>query len=1059
MSNGKRIGLTLDGSTVVAHALDYLGNEFSAFNALCSTYAFRWNKQRYPASRNLGSVEALPAFVAALAQAGFIVEPSEAVKAAIGQIAKAGFTEAEQAAQAHYEAVAAPILAKGLQPYPYQRDGVLWLNSRKRGLIGDEMGCVDGDAVIRINRAGKGYASTLRDLYLKFNGLGSRPWRDQTIQTFIRSLCYGELRLNLVHDVLDKGEKKVLLVTLKSGKSIRLTPDHEVCMANRTYVEARGLKVGDEVLTNGKTECVTCGVVKKVVESKYARFRGSCRKCIYRALREKVTWVGGKFKDKDGYIRVSGKHEHHRSGIAGFVYEHILVMEQHLGRKIVWPEQVHHKNEDRSDNRVSNLKVVSPSGHHREHRKHLHLDGSRGGKGGEVRFVPVIDAVKSVKSDGVAHVYDVVCGDPHRNFVANGIVVHNCGKTPQFLLAIPRGGCAMIVCPATLKINEAVEALRWRPDLSPTIFMPTISRSRQDALVERGISVTSMKRWPLPGEVLIYNYESLPTAATIYKSLVEEGAVKSRSIVHSSVEEQTAFLDGSVEARIVQDTFSAIEPGTVLIGDEIHRTKNPKAQVSARWQTLRDAVLATGGSVWGATGTPLFNRPFDLMNVLRNLGLFESAFTSFKDFVKRMGGFEGRYGMEWSGEIEPSVATSLQRVMLRRERESVFAQFPAKRRTDILIEGSSKALALCNQILEATRRSGINFSKEWAENFRNATSKIKDEAATKFLAEIAGTVDFEVMSRLRAELAAAALPAVLEEVESYEEAGEPLVVFSAHREPVEALGRREGWGSILGGTDTVERARTIESFQAGRLKGIALTIGAGKEGITLTRACHMIFVDLSWNPSDNVQAEDRIHRIGQERPVLIKRILVDHPLIGRVVELLTWKQQMHDTAIKAATIHDSLSAHRSSEAEAALQAIEHGERLSAEEAAHRANEQEKRDALKRDRDEAWEKVRADRAKRIHEHEERQRVLSGGDDKVFTPRTPREEWMVWAIQELTRDDPDFAAERNSVGFNKGDSYLGHALSEMLAKKGGLTQRQYNAIEQILPKYHAQIGRMP
>jgi len=37
--------------------------------------------------------------------------------------------------------------------------------------------------------------------------------------------------------------------------------------------------------------------------------------------------------------------------------------------------------------------------------------------------------VISVKQDGQAKVYDVVCAGPHRNFVANGVIVHNCGQS------------------------------------------------------------------------------------------------------------------------------------------------------------------------------------------------------------------------------------------------------------------------------------------------------------------------------------------------------------------------------------------------------------------------------------------------------------------------------------------------------------------------------------------------------------------------------------------------------------------------------------------------------
>ena len=101
---------------------------------------------------------------------------------------------------------------------------------------GAEMGCVDGQATIHVNRAGRGFQCTLADLFHKFHGgqTRGRAW-DQSIPTHIRSLCDMTLRLNRVVDVLSKGRKPVVKLVLQSGKSVRLTPDHEVCVGYGSF--------------------------------------------------------------------------------------------------------------------------------------------------------------------------------------------------------------------------------------------------------------------------------------------------------------------------------------------------------------------------------------------------------------------------------------------------------------------------------------------------------------------------------------------------------------------------------------------------------------------------------------------------------------------------------------------------------------------------------------------------------------------------------------------------------------------------------------------------------
>ena len=75
-------------------------------------------------------------------------------------------------------------------------------------------------------------------------------------------------------------------------------------------------------------------------------------------------WAGGRRIDRNGYVRIwTGDGPYH-----GYAYEHRVIMEGHLGRKLNCSEHVHHVNDDRTDNRIANLELVSPGQHNSIHK-------------------------------------------------------------------------------------------------------------------------------------------------------------------------------------------------------------------------------------------------------------------------------------------------------------------------------------------------------------------------------------------------------------------------------------------------------------------------------------------------------------------------------------------------------------------------------------------------------------------------------------------------------------------------------------------------------------------
>lgn len=306
-----------------------------------------------------------------------------------------------------------------------------------------------------------------------------------------------------------------------------------------------------------------------------------------------------------------------------------------------------------------------------------------------------------------------------------------------------------------------------------------------------------------------------------------------------------------------------VAPGTTLVLDEGHVLKNPRTSRFQRVERLVEEVLRTGGRVWLATATPLLNRHKELWNLLGLLRLQTKAYGTWGRFNRAFG-----YG----GTPGPDAAKGLQTVMLRRTKVEVLKDLPKKMRRLLPV--------------------GVTLSR---------ADESEVERADALMLTMGESVPFEEISRARAILAESKIPAMLELVEEYEEAGEPVVVFSCYKAPVEEFIGREGWAVITGDTSPEKRTAIEDKFQKGELRGVAATVKAGGVAITLTKACNAIFVDRDWTPALNLQAEDRIYRIGQDRPVLITQLIAERSLDYRVEEIISHKTKVIEGSIEAAS--------------------------------------------------------------------------------------------------------------------------------------------------------------
>jgi SNF2 family DNA or RNA helicase len=102
---------------------------------------------------------------------------------------------------------------------------------------------------------------------------------------------------------------------------------------------------------------------------------------------------------------------------------------------------------------------------------------------------------------------------------------------------------------------------------------------------------------------------------------------------------------------------------------------------------------------------------------------------------------------------------------------------------------------------------------------------------------------------------------------------------------------------LHGKVSAKRRSAMVDDFQAGRAPVFLLSLKAGGVGLNLTRATHVIHFDRWWNPATEDQATDRAHRIGQDRPVQVHRLIAEGTLEDRIGELIEKKRGLAEAVV------------------------------------------------------------------------------------------------------------------------------------------------------------------
>ena len=269
------------------------------------------------------------------------------------------------------------------------------------------------------------------------------------------------------------------------------------------------------------------------------------------------------------------------------------------------------------------------------------------------------------------------------------------------------------------------------------------------------------------------------------------------------------------------------------------------------------------------TGTPILNRPEELVAQLRVLDRLKE-FGSGARLSRRFKNAASDDRLHWNLRAHCYV---------RRTKAQVLPQLPAKRQETVPVLLSN----------EHDYRMAESDVIAWLQTLPLDLRSIDAKVAAALRAE-----QLVRLNQLRQLAARGKLPTALAWISDFLASGEPLVVFAEHRATQRAVMERfPDAAHILGSDSGVNRQEAVDAFQ--REDGpqlIVCSMRAASQGITLTRASNVAFLELDWTPARHDQAEDRLHRIGQDRGVTAWYLLAPDTIDETMAELLQRKRSV-----------------------------------------------------------------------------------------------------------------------------------------------------------------------
>jgi SNF2 family DNA or RNA helicase len=447
---------------------------------------------------------------------------------------------------------------------------------------------------------------------------------------------------------------------------------------------------------------------------------------------------------------------------------------------------------------------------------------------------------------------------------------------------------ALVVCPNSTKRNWAREVGKWLPEANPVVIDGSAAKRRKQ-LTEAA---------DVPNAVIIMNIESV----RLHSRLASYGSVRLKSCREcDTVSGDPALSAAKCETH--DKELNAI-PFRICVLDEAHRVKDPRAlQTRAIWRVFH------GPSVqyrWAMTGTPVANHPGDVWSILHTID--PEGFPRKSAFIDRYAlvEFNAFGGMSIVG-LNPATRDEFLSLLDARFRRMIKAlvldQLPAKTRVVRHVEMSPKQKKAYDEVASQYVLTTDSGDKLVMNGNLPAATRLLQLASAMCDVDKGETPDDIGTWKVTLTDPSSKVDELMSIID--DNPGKPLAIAAEHKQLIDLAARRLAaagieYGVVTGGVSAAQRDETVEAFQSGKLKYILFTYKAGGVGLNMTAADTLVRLQRSWSLVDNMQGEDRVHRIGSEQheAITIIDIITADTIEETQVEKLYQKMQRLEEIVR-----------------------------------------------------------------------------------------------------------------------------------------------------------------